>query len=69
MLLFGSSLGDGDEHTHHDLPLVLAGGKNCKIRGGRHIRYAPETPMNNLLLAMLHKADLPAGGEFRGFPG
>ena len=74
MLLFGSSLGDGNEHTHHDLPLVLAGGKNCKIRGGRHIRYAPETPMNNLLLTMLHKADLPvesfgdSTGELDLFP-
>jgi hypothetical protein len=56
MLLYGSSLGDGNDHTHHDLPLVLAGGANCNIRGGRHIRYAPETPMNNLLLTMLRKA-------------
>lgn len=60
MLLFGSSLGDGNQHTHHDLPLVLAGGATCKIRGGKHLRYAPETPMNNLLVAMLNKAGVPA---------
>jgi hypothetical protein len=60
MLLFGSSIGDGNAHTHHDLPLVLVGGKSVGINGGRHIRYAPETPMNNLLLTMLDKAGIPA---------
>jgi Protein of unknown function (DUF1552) len=56
MILFGSSISDGNAHTHHDLPLVLAGGGNGKIKGGRHVRYAAETPMNNLLLSMLDKA-------------
>ncbi len=60
MILFGSSIGDGNAHTHHDLPLVLAGGANVNIKGGRHIRYAPETPMNNLLVTMLDKAGVPA---------
>jgi hypothetical protein len=60
MLLFGSSISDGNAHTHHDLPLVLVGGTGCNIKGGRHIRYAPETPMNNLLLTMLDKAGVPA---------
>jgi hypothetical protein len=60
MLLFGSSISDGNAHTHHDLPLVLVGGANCNIKGGRHIRYAPETPMNNLLVTMLDRAGIPA---------
>ena len=60
MLLFGSSIGDGNAHTHHDLPLVLVGGASSNIKGGRHIRYAPETPMNNLLLTLLDKAGVPA---------
>ena len=59
MLLFGSSLGDGNEHTHHDLPLVLAGGRGSNVQGGSHIRFASETPMTNLLLTMLHKAGVP----------
>ncbi len=60
MILYGSSIGDGNVHTHHDLPLVLVGGAAGKIKGGRHIRYAEETPMNNLLLSMLDKAGIPA---------
>lgn len=60
MILYGSSICDGNAHTHHDLPLVLAGGAAGQIKGGRHIRYAPETPMNNLLLTMLDKAGVPS---------
>jgi len=58
LILYGSSISDGNAHTHHDLPLVLAGGG--QVRGGRHIRYPKETPMNNLLLTMLDRAGVPA---------
>ncbi len=60
MILYGSSISDGNAHTHHDLPLVLAGGGSAKIKGGQHIRYAPDTPMNNLLVTMLDKSGVPA---------
>jgi len=60
MLLYGSSIRDGNVHDHHDLPLVLVGGKSAEIKGGRHITYKPETPMTNLLLTMLDKSGVPA---------
>jgi hypothetical protein len=60
MILYGSSISDGNAHTHDDLPLVLAGGAAGQVKCGRHIRYPRETPMNNLLLAMLDKAGVPA---------
>ncbi len=59
MLVYGSSIADGNQHTHHDLPLVLAGGAGGRIRGGRHLRFPRETPMNNLLLSMLHLVGVP----------
>jgi hypothetical protein len=59
MILYGSSISDGNAHTHDDLPLVLVGGAAGRIQCGRHIRYAAETPMNNLLLTMLDKAGVP----------
>jgi hypothetical protein len=59
ILLYGSSIRDGNIHDHIDLPLVLAGGKSAGIQGGRHIRYKPETPMNNLLLTLLDKSGVP----------
>jgi hypothetical protein len=60
VLLYGSSISDGNKHTHHDLPIVLVGGASGQVKGGRHIRYAQETPLNNLLLNMLGKAGVPA---------
>ena len=55
MVLYGSSLSDGNEHNFDPLPVVLAGGASGQLQGGRHLRHAPQTPMSNLLLAMLHK--------------
>jgi hypothetical protein len=60
LLLYGSSICDGNAHTHHNLPLVLAGGAAGKVKGGRHITFPKETPMNNLLLTMVEKAGLQA---------
>jgi hypothetical protein len=55
MILYGSSLSDGNEHNFDPLPVVLAGGASGRLKGGRHLRHAPHTPMSNLLLTMLHK--------------
>jgi hypothetical protein len=60
MILYGSSIRDGNVHDHHDLPLVLVGGKGAGIETGRHIRYKPETPMTNLLVTMLDRSGVPA---------
>ncbi len=56
LLLYGSSISDGNKHSHDDLPLVMVGNANGGVKGGRHVAYAAETPMNNLLLTMLDKA-------------
>jgi hypothetical protein len=56
-LLYGSSLSDGNSHRHDNLPIVLAGGPS---RGGRHVRYPKETPMTNLLLALLDEVGVPS---------
>lgn len=56
MLLYGSSLADGDRHDHDNLPLLMAGRGGGNILTGRHLRYASETPMCNLLLTMLKNA-------------
>jgi hypothetical protein len=41
------------------LPIVLAGGASGKLKGGRHIKVGPKTPLSNLLLAMLEKLGVP----------
>jgi hypothetical protein len=60
MILYGSSLSDANLHTHHDLPICVAGGGAGRLKGGRHLRYPQETPLNNLLLSLLDKAGVPA---------
>lgn len=56
MIMYGSSLSDGNRHEHLDLPTILAGGGNGRIHGGRHLRYKKGTPMTNLFLSMLDTA-------------
>jgi hypothetical protein len=59
MILYGSAMGDGNQHNHYPLPIILAGGASGALKGGRHIRNTPETTMSNLLLAMLDKLGIP----------
>ena len=59
LILYGSSISDGNLHTHHDLPIVLAGGGGGQVKGNRHLRFPKETPLNNLLLSMVNKAGVP----------
>jgi len=58
LILYGSSISDGNLHTHHDLPIALAGGAG-QVKGNRHVVYPKDTPLNNLLLSMLEKAGVP----------
>ena len=60
LVLYGSGMSDGNQHNHTDLPILLAGGASGRLTGGRHLRHPKETPMANLLLAMLDKLGVPA---------
>src|SRR6266702_411733 len=59
MILYGSALSDGNLHLYTNLPLLLVAGGVAGIKGGRHVRYPKGTPMTNLLLTMLDKANVP----------
>jgi hypothetical protein len=59
MVLYGSGISDGNQHNHTDLPIVLAGGANGRLKGGRHIRNQTKTPLSNLLLSMLDVLEVP----------
>jgi hypothetical protein len=55
MIMYGSGLGDGNAHSHDDLPILLAGRAGGTIATGRHIKLEKETPLNNLFLSMLDR--------------
>jgi hypothetical protein len=58
MIVYGSGISDGNRHDHGNLPTILAGRGNGSLKPGRHIRYAPETPMANLFVSMLDRMDV-----------
>ena len=60
MLLYGSGMSDSNTHMNLDLPILLAGGGGGQISGGRHLRFAPGTPLANLYLTLLDKMGVPA---------
>lgn len=59
MVLYGSGMSNSNQHDHGPLPLILAGGASGRLTGGRHIRAGKDTPMSNLLTAMIEKLDVP----------
>ncbi|MEZ6047731.1 MAG: DUF1552 domain-containing protein [Planctomycetaceae bacterium] len=68
MILYGSGLGDGNRHSHDNLPAILAGKAGGRIQTGRHLVYPEHTPMNNLYLSMLDLmgADVTGIGDSNG---
>jgi hypothetical protein len=58
MVVYGSGLSDGNLHTHHQLPVLLAGRGCGTIHSGVHSSYPDETPMTNLFLSMLDRMEV-----------
>jgi hypothetical protein len=60
MVMLGSGIADGNRHSHHDLPTLLAGRGGGTIESGRHLRYSKDTPLCNLFLDMLDRVGVQA---------
>lgn len=56
LILYGSGMSNSNVHDHSPLPVLVAGGANGRMKGGRHLKYPENTPMANLLLSILNKA-------------
>lgn len=56
MILFGSSLSDGNSHNPNNLPIVVAGGAGGAIKTGLHVASPKGTPLCNLYVTMLNAA-------------
>lgn len=56
LVVYGSGLGDGNRHTHEDLPILVAGKGGGTMKPGRHIAYSTETPVANLYMTLLDRA-------------
>ena len=59
LVLYGSNMGNSNQHLHDDVPHVVIGGLNGKHKGGKHIAFPSKTvPTGNLLLSILDKFDI-----------
>ena len=55
VVLYGSSMSNGNQHDHEPLPVIVAGGASGQLKGDRHLVVPPHTPMSNLMLSLLDK--------------
>jgi len=54
LILYGSNMGDSNQHQHYDVPHVLVGGASGHLQGDRHLAFPSKTvPTGNLLLSIL----------------
>jgi uncharacterized protein DUF1552 len=54
LIMYGTNMGNSNQHQHYDVPHVLVGGANGKLEGNRHLAYERKTvTTGNLLLSVL----------------
>ncbi len=54
LVLYGTNMGDSNQHLHYDVPHILVGGAGGKLKGGRHLSYKTKTVTSgNLMLSIL----------------
>jgi uncharacterized protein DUF1552 len=63
LLLYGSNMGNSNQHLHYDTPAVLIGGASGRLKGDRYLAYPSRTvPTGNLMLSILGMFDVQADG-------
>jgi hypothetical protein len=55
IVVYGSSMSNGNQHDHDPLPVVVVGGGAGQLKGNRHLKFPEHTPMANLMLSLLDK--------------
>ena len=54
LVLYGTNMGDSNQHLHYDVPHILVGGAGGQLKGGRHIPFKTKTiTTGNLMLSIL----------------
>src|SRR6266446_6688837 len=55
VVLYGTNMGNSNQHLHYDVPHVLLGGGSGQLKGGRHLAYPSRTvTTGNLLLSLVN---------------
>ena len=69
LIVYGTNMGNSNQHQHYDVPHILVGGANGKLKGNRHLHYPSRTiTTGNLLLSVLDMwgIDKKAQGDSTG---
>ena len=54
LIVYGTNMGNSNQHHHYDVPHILVGGAGGQLRGGRHLAYPRKTvTTGNLLLSIM----------------
>ena len=54
LVMYGSNMGNSNQHQHYDVPHILIGGANGQLKGNRHLAYERKTvTTGNLLLSVM----------------
>jgi uncharacterized protein DUF1552 len=68
LFLYGSNMGNSNQHDNYPLPAILVGGANGKHVGGKNLVLPARTPLANVHLTMLDKLGIkqPSFGNSTG---
>ena len=54
-IIYGAGMSEGNGHVPENLPILVVGGANGRIAGGRHVKFAKGTPLANFHLSLLDR--------------
>ena len=69
LVIYGSPMGNPNQHNHKRVPFLLAGHAGGALKGGVHVRANSGTPLSNVMLSLLHTLgldDLESFGDSEG---
>ncbi len=54
LVIYGSPMGNPNQHNHKRVPFLVAGHAGGAIKGGTHLKAKNGTPLSNVMLSLLH---------------
>ena len=69
VVIYGSPMGNPNQHNHKRVPFLVAGHGGGAIKGGVHLKAKNGTPLSNVMLSLLHTLghdDLQSFGDSEG---
>ena len=59
LVLYGTNMGNSNQHVHYDVPHILVGGAGGRLKGGRHLGFPTKTiTTGNLMQSILEMYDI-----------